>query len=461
MGDLLGALDIARRALVTQRQAMDVTSHNIANANTPGYTRQRPNLTPTTPLQKNGLLFGTGVTISTIERLRDKFVDQEIRGANQFLGSATQQKAIFSRVEAVFNEPSDSGLRNALDKFFAAFQNLAAHPEDGGVRQAVVQQAITLSRTFNSMSANLRQLQSDIAEDVETKVDQINQLLRRIADLNVEIGQYSGIGQEANDAKDQRDKALDELSKLVDVKAIEDSRGAVTVTIGGTTVVSLGSTMKLAAEVTSGGISIIAPEAGTSTNKVVLNVTSGEVGAAVELYNTTIPGFLDRLNTLALTLITGINNLHYAGYGLGTPPPTGNNFFTGTDASDIQVNSAILNDVNLIAASADGTPGNSVTASAIADYLNEPVLNGGTVSIMQYYTAFISDVAAQSKNASDMLDSQERVLTQLENQRESVSGVSIDEEMVNLIKFQRAFDAAARMVRTVDELYQTIINMVQ
>ncbi|MCX7984367.1 MAG: flagellar hook-associated protein FlgK [Bacteroidetes bacterium] len=455
MSSLSTVLEVARRALMAHRIAMDTVGHNVANAETPGYTRQRVNLTATHPLRTPVGMLGTGVTVQTIERLREHFIDSQIRATNDALGKATAQQTILSQIEALLNEPSDYGLSNQLDAFFNAFQNLAVHPEESAYRNAVLQQGVLISKTFHQYDSTLKKLQNDVKSDIEVKLQTINTLAKKISELDVQIIQSRATGVEPNDLLDQRDYAIKELSNLVRVNVVEDSQGAVLVAIEGTVIASKSGYAELTARMNGSKIEIYSSDAVRP-----LLIQSGSLGGVLEAYNSILPTYINKIHTLASALITSVNALHRQGYGLGSPPPTGYDFFSGTNAFDIEVNQDLLNNSNLVAASGTGQTGDNSIAIAISQLRTTRILNGNSESIPQFYSSLVSDIGTAITAAEKLQTTQTLILKQLEVQRASVSGVSIDEEMTNMIRYQRAFDASARMVKTVDEMFQTILSMV-
>lgn len=455
MAGLSTILESARRALMAHRVAMDTVGHNVANAETPGYTRQRVNLTATPPLRTYVGMLGTGVTVQSIERVREQFIDSQIRSTNDALGKATSQHTVLSQIEAMINEPSDYGLSSQLDAFFNAFQNLAVHPEESAYRNAVLQQASTITKTLHQFDSNLKQLQKDLKTDVETKLQTINTLAKKISELDLQIIQSRASGIEPNDLRDQRDHAIQELSKLVRVNVVEDAQGSVLVALEGTVIASKSGYAELTARMNGNTIEIISTESIRP-----LSLQTGSLGGVLEAYNTTIPSYIEKIHTLAAALISNVNALHRQGYGIGTPPPTGYDFFTGTNAFDIEVNQELLANPNLVAASGTGQAGDNTIALAISQLRTKPVLSNNAESIPQYYSRFVSELGTAITAAEKLQTTQTLILNQLEVQRSSVSGVSIDEEMTNMIKYQRAFDASARMVKTVDEMFQTLLSMV-
>jgi flagellar hook-associated protein 1 FlgK len=450
-----GILEIGKRSLTGQRVGIDVTSHNIANASTPGYSRQRLTLQTTEPIKETYGLLGTGVTMVSIDRLREGFIDQQVRNANTYLGEASQQARILGQIEAATNEPSESGLGAMMTRLFNAFQDLSLHPEESASRNNVVQSASMMSDTFHRLTAGLVQLKGDLALDTEARVDQINRIVKEIYDVDQRILGLKASGVAANDALDIRDRKLDELSTLADVKVSVDDLGSVLISLGGMQLESRTGYIGLTTKTVGTTLTVV-----TEGTSIPVTVQSGELGGILETLNVTIPGYESKLDTLASALITRINQVHAAGFGVGNPVPTGINFFTGSGAKDIAVNNVIVANIGAVASSSDGAPGNNDVAVALARVQNELLLNGNSSTIGQFYNGFISDLGATVQTVANDAESQQLVLKQLENQRSSISGVSIDEEMVELIKFQRGFDAAAKVINTVNEMYLTIIEMV-
>lgn len=455
MGGLNGILDVAKRALSAQRAGIDVTGHNIANASTPGYTRERLNLSSTPPSKEGFGYVGTGVEATSVQRIRQSFIDQQIWNTNQYLSKSTEQQNVLGQIEAAFNEPSDSGLGSMINKFFNSFQDLSLHPEDSSYRNSVVQQTTAMSDGFHRITSSLDQLKGDLVLDAQSKVDQINSLVKEIYDDGKQITVLESGGLSANDMRDARDSKIEELSKLANIKVTDDGQGGTLISLGNTFIQNRSGYSTVQAGLSGADLQITVQ--GSSN---VVDVTSGELGGILETRNTLIPSYQSKLDDLASTIATSMNTTHAAGFGLGTAPPTGNNLFTGTDARSINLNPAISSDLNLLAASADGAPGNNSVALALSGVNAQKLMNGASASIPQFYANLVSDIGATIQTATNTAQSQSLVLKQLENQRDAVSGVSIDEEMVNLLKFQNGYGAAAKVITTVNQMYQVLMTMV-
>jgi len=454
MAGLNSILNIAKRTLSTNQYGISVTSNNIANASTPGYSRQRLNVSATLPEKMTFGYLGSGVDVLGVQRLREEYIDQQVYSVNQNLGKASQQESILRLAESFFQEPSDSGLNAMMTKFFGAFQDLSIRPEESSSRNAVIQRGTMLVESFRRITDGLDSLKGDVMKQLNSTVDKINSLVSEIADLDKSVVTAAAQGAAPNDIMDKRDNFIAELSTLADIKTAQDSRGGVTISIAGTTVVSGGEPVGLKVQINSGVVEIT-----TKNTTLPINITKGELGGLMAIYNSGIPGYLTQLDALANALITNVNAIHSTGYGIGNPPPTGINFFTGTDARSIALDPAVTSNINNIASSADGSPGNNAIALQVAQLQNQTVMNSNSSTVFQFYNGVVSKLGSEIQSAQTETESQTLVLEQLQTQQNSVSGVSLDEEMTNLIKFQKGFDAAARIITTVDEMFDTILKM--
>lgn len=454
MAGLNSILEIGRRSLSTSQYGLGVTSHNISNASTPGYSRQRLNVAPSASEKTAYGYLGTGINIQSIQRLRSGYIDQQIYTVNQNMGRAGQRENILRLTESFLQEPSESGLGATMSQFFASFQDLSLHPEESANRNAVVQKASLMVGTFRRITDSIDSLKKDVLKEAESKVDRINALVSSIAGLDQTIMSASASGSSPNDVRDQRDLQVVELSKIADIRVMEGVNGSVNVSIAGNMILSGGNSSSINASMNGAEM-----ELHLSGIPQKLNVTGGELGALMTLQNTTLNSYVAKLDEAASAIITNVNAIHQTGYGIGTPPPTGLDFFTGTDARSIGVNSVISGNINNVATSGDGSPGDNSIALQIANIQNAQILNGNTISIGQFYNGFVSSIGTDIQSAATENSSTMLVMEQLTTQQNSVAGVSIDEEMTNLIKYQHGFDAAARVINTVNDMFKTIINM--
>ena len=460
MSDIYGIMSIAGQALLTQQQAISVTSHNIANVNTPGYSRQRLKMTTNTPADSAVGPMGSGVSGETIERIYDRYLSAQLINESQALGRWDTQKGAVEMVEVIFNEVDGSGLSQAMSKFWDAWQSLANNPDGTTERQILITASQVLAATFNQLNSDLSQNQQNLDLAIQGTVTDINRLSQQIADLNEKIISSEAGSFSANDYRDQRELLLRELSELIDINTFEDATGAVSVLVAnGRPLVSSGQFWQLSTETSVAGFQDIVwvDDTGNAPN-ITADISGGRLKGYLDVRDGVIDGYINRLDTLAQTLMTDVNTLHQNGFdldGLG-----GEVFFIGTAANDMEVNPNIVGDLDLIAAASDAltVPGDSRQAIEIAN-LQYQLTMGGTQSYNDYYSAIVRDVGNEVLKSGASYNHQSDMMAQLENQRESVSGVSLDEEMINLLKFQNAYAAAAKLITTADEMMQTILQM--
>ncbi len=460
MSTLSSILNIGRSALQAQQKAITVTGNNIANVNTPGYTRQRAELANSEAINDTPGQMGGGVKVTEVRRLYDRFITGEIRGENQEMGEWEARKQVQDRLEVVFNETDDDGLNKTMNEFWNAWQDLAENPGGTVERANLVSRAEDMTDRFRNMADDLDSIASEVEGRIDQAVSDINETAQEIARLNKDIRRAENLGQTPNDLKDQRDEALKKLSGLADV-SVSESGSVMNVTLGGETLVDGDTAWELSYDGTD--FAVTDPDSGTTTPIAHDDITSGTLGGLLAMKNDVIPDYRDRLDDMARTVINEVNTQHAAGKGLDNT--TGVDFFdaaTATPAADMRVSQSIVDDPRLIAAAGatENPPGGAANAWDIADLANQPLMSGGTETFSDYYTGLVSDVGNDTRTAGSRYDMQRTTMMQLEAYREEVSGVSLDEEMVNLVQFQNAYAAAAKLISATDELLDTIINMV-
>jgi flagellar hook-associated protein 1 len=460
MTQVFGLLSIGAGALMSQQRAITVTGNNIANVNTPGYSRQRLNMETNQPVDTSFGPAGMGVQTTTVERVYDRFLGVQMNNESANLGRWEAQKGSLERVEVVFDESGGYGLNQALSDFWNSWQDLSMNPSGTTERSVVAANSQTLADTIRQKYADLGQSQADIDAAVKSGVEDINRLTAQISDLNQKIASTEAGGKvNANDYRDSRDLALKQLSEIIGINSFEDADGRVVVSVGsGRVLVESGNNYALATAVNGDGhADIVWPGAAVPISS---EITSGKMAGWLQTRDTKIAGYMSSLDDLAQTLSTEVNTLHAAGYGLNGSH--GDALFSGSGAADMAVNPDILNKPNRIAAaSAAGTvPGDASNAAAIADLHTALTMSGGTATFDDAANALVSQVGHDVQEAKTYQSHQTDMLAYLDNYRESVSGVNLDEEMVNLVKYQAAYNAAAKMITMGDDMLNTLMNMI-
>jgi flagellar hook-associated protein 1 FlgK len=459
--------NVARTALMTQQKAIDVTANNIANVKTKGYSRQRVNMEQNKPVYYEGGTLGTGVQANrVIQRIYDRFVNQQLAESESDLGRWDAQLETLQKAELMFDEVSGYGLNDALSKFWNSWQEISNNPDGYTERVTLIADTQNLTDVFNSLSADLTQVQSDSDASITAAVEKINTLNSEIAELNLRIAEVeAGSLHSANDFRDQRELKLQELSALIDVNSFEDADGYLTITTAnGNTLVDRTNSWELTTH-TVDGFEDVYWVSGTGTEENITEaIDNGKLKGWIEARDTIIPGYHTDLDDLAATIISAVNGIHAAGTDLEgtTGTASGLDFFTGSDASDMALNTSIAGNTNLIAAAtiAEAIPGGSENAVAIAELQNDLLMGGGSATFDDFYNSLAGDVGNDVYQAKVNSDHQTTVNQQLDTYQQEVSGVSLDEEMVDLLQFQSAYEAAAKLVTTVDEMLEQLIGMV-
>lgn len=464
MSGIFGIFSIGRLALLANQRALAVTSQNIANVNTLGYSRQEAVFEATPPTQTGAGPIGTGVQIGEIRRVVDLFIENQILGEQSGLGGYQVDQSILSRIESLFNDSQGTGLQQILNEFFAAIQDLSNNPQGLTERSMVLSKARTLAQQFVTANAQLQQIRKDLNSDVGGTIGTVNSLAARIAGLNRRISQAELAGQQANDLRDERGRLLNELAEEVDISTFEDDLGQVTVMIaGGRPLVEADRAYALRGVADPGNSGFVniefVPGAGTPTD-ITASIAGGRLKSLLSLRDATVPGYMNQLDQLSSAIIAEFNAQHQLGFDLNGA--AGGAFFVPTPlgASASGTMAVAITDTDLIAAaSAAGAPGDNGNALLLAQLQNKTVAALGSATFQEFYSSFVGEIGAQSQSAQWNLSAQEAIMQQLSAQRETVSGVSLDEEMTNLIRFQRAFQAAAQLITVADEMMQTILEM--
>ena len=463
MSDINGILSMAGQALITQQQAISVTSHNIANVNTPGYSRQKLIMTSNTWLNSALGPMGSGVSADAIERIYDRFINGQINNESQQMGRWDAQKNAVESLEMIFNETYGYGLNEAMSEYWNAWQALSNNSAGLTERQMLLTRGQILTSTFNKMDSDLSQSQKDLDISIRGTVTDVNRLSEQLIDLNQKIVSSETGSQNASDYRDKRDLVLKELSELIDISAFEEATGAVSVlVVNGRPLVSGTALWQLSTQTNASGLQDVVwiDDAGNPVN-ITNDISGGKLKGWLETRDVVIPGYMNALDTLAQTLMTEVNNLHQSGFALDQS--TLHIFFDGTGtAADIEVNANIVANLDLIAAASDPltVPGDNRNAIEIANLQHQLMMSGNTATFNDYYSSLVRDVGNEVLKSESYYTHQSEMLAQLNNYRESVSGVSLDEEMINLIKFQNAYSAAAKLVSTADEMIQTVLQMI-
>jgi len=449
-------MEIARRALLSQQIALSTTGHNIANTNSENYSRQRVEMQPTNPLQQYDFLIGTGVDVNAVKRVSDQFINAQLNQQQQSLGWFKTMESKYAQLEETFGEPSDVGLSTAINNLFDSWNNLANNPDDLSARDIVLQRGQALAQRFNSMSARLKDMQQSVQQEFSNSVDEFNSLAKQVADINLRLVSKTG-GSNSGDLLDQRDTLIKQMNKIANIKVSENENGQVMLSLNGKVFLQRNNYIEMQMPEESSNLS----ELKWSDSKAKVNLQSGSMAALVNFHDQIIPEYINKLDSLAVSIAENINNVHKTGYDLNGS--TNNNFFdpATTNAANIKIDVNIAADVRKIAASSDLTGGNGDLALKISQIQDKSfAIGNATVSFSDYFGNMIASLGNSKQEATTSKHGQELFVGQLEQDRQAISGVSLDEEMTNLVKYQKAYQAAARLVTMANDLADTVLNMV-
>jgi len=467
---LFNTLNLGARALTAQQLGVEVTGQNLANANNPAYARQRVQLQTSTPTPTGIGMEGTGVEAVSIQQVRDQLLDGQIRSESSVGGYWNSQQNTLENAQTQLGEflnlsssgasstsssATTQGLSGQLNNLFSAFQGVATSPTDPTARQSLVNAAQSLASGFNQASQNLSMLSSQLNTSVSNDVSSANQLLSNIATLNGQIAKATASGGNANDLMDSREQDLENLAQLANIQTAANSNGTVSVSIGGQQLVSGSALSDTLATYDPGNGQL---QVQTATSATPLTLSGGSIQGAIDARDGTLATLRSNLDTMASTLITQVNGIYQNGYDLNGGH--GANFFTGADAATIGVNPALQNDPSQVqAAGVANAAGDNTVALQLAQLgqQSQAALNNQTFS--GAYALDVADFGNALSNANDQVNNYNSVNTMLLNHRDSVSGVSLEEETTNLITFQKAYEASAKIISTVNEMLSTVINM--
>ncbi len=475
----LSTLETGKRALAAQRLGLDITSNNIANVNTEGYSRRTAVITESTPWNNAGTFRGTGVVADTIKTYREEFFDREIRNNISRQSTYESDVQIYTRVEAILAEPSDSGLGSVVEDFFNSFRELSSKPESIAFRTNVLNNAETMVYRLNTTAAQFSDLRNEVGDTLYRKVDNANTLIKEITQYNKEINiNRSKNGQAAQAYVDGREAKLEELSELININVTQNDDGTINVFSGGINLVTgpIANSLKLNEKVDSvTGERTFSLRKIDSGNNALSNIKpqDGEIAALMHHYNVSLDendssgdysAYTD-LNNLVNTLVTKVNDITVSGFGLNDTDAAapGRTFFEPSDGSAGMLNIQLSDDIkdnpaDIPVSSAVGEAGNNQIALDIANLSDDTGFLDGTTP-NEYYTNYLAGFAGLKREAENNSTTAVLVTDQMKSQRESVIGVNTDEEAINLIKYQKSFEAASRVINTIDEMLTTIVNL--
>ena len=408
--------ETSKRSLLNHQSAINTTAKNVANVYTDGYTRR------TFDLSSLSLGFGS-MSEDSISRVKNQFLDNQIWYENQALGKESMSEMLLKQVETTFGEPDDSGLASIMTEFWNSWSSLANNPESDSARSLVRDKGVLLSNTFNRLDKNLKNLQKQTGIEIQQKVNEINQLVTQLGTINKHIDTHR-----SDDLIDQRDVLLSELASKIDIQVTENPSGTIEVLAGGHILISENYTNQLKTHMTQDSNGLFHSNIKTIQGNKNIDVISGELGGLLEFHNIHVSSYINSINESAVSLANEVNKVHVKGFNL--TGLSGLNFFKDTisGAGDFSLSAEILSDSSLIATSSEpDVSGDSTSAQAIVELQYDEIINGK--SVLDNYNTLIGDVGNRVQEATFVRQNQEKIVQQLQIQKSSITGVSLDEEM--------------------------------
>lgn len=468
MAGLLDALNAGKTSLSTNQKSIEIVGNNVANVNTEGYSRQRAELMQIPAVNFGDFFIGQGVTVSDVSRDYSSFINRQLQESNIAFGEETGRSNSLSELERLFNV-SDDNLASDIDDYFDAWQELTTNPSGQVERDVVLQRGELLGDSFRQLSDELNTITQNLNTEIIGEVEQLNEKISEIAKLNDRIRQVEIGGQMANAARDQRDLLVQDLSQTLGVKTYSDNRGMLAVVLPGGTPLVQGNTAMTIKTVTTGTNVELQVEIAGTTKDLNREELGGEFRGMFDMRDVFIEGLHDDLDTLAIDITSSVNDIHDDGYFIDPATgaaTTGQLFFTDITAlpAGVRASRSITNaftDSRYVAAAGLNTAaaGDNQNALKIASLETTHNVTGTNDNYDAFYSQMVSTVGIEASRNDLALKGAEDATVQLQNLRDGFSGVSLEEEMIDLIQYQRGFQSSAKFLSTVDEMMNSLLQL--
>lgn len=472
MGGLYHTLGIGEQSLYATRQGVDTTSHNIANANTEGYSRQRINVRPRDAQFYHGVVVGSGSHVKDITRSHNKFIEKQINRAQQIKGESTGRFEALKGFEPIFSPELSAGVSDEVTNFFNALGDLATNPEDMSVRTAAREAGRNLSVAVQRVDRDLNQRRLDLNDVVKQECADINGRLAGIAKLNQQIQETEVTpGAFANDLRDQRDLLLRQVTDRVEINYYEDEFGSFCVRgPDDITLVDRNNVSELQCVPNSGNdglldVLIVDPN-GTHTRNITRKMDGGSLKGTIDVRDNVAGDLIRRNNEIAYRMTENFNAVHRTGFGIKDyQETTGRDFFKPIDdfnhaARDFDISDEVAASIESISiASTPLAIGDNVVGNQLLNLKDSKLFENGKSDFVEFYAEMVGGLGIEINRTGHLKEANDVVVADLNKQREAVSGVSLDEEAINLMKWQSNFTASSKVIKTVDDMLETVLSL--
>ncbi|MBT3584158.1 MAG: flagellar hook-associated protein FlgK [Halobacteriovoraceae bacterium] len=485
MADLLS---IGKTGLMVSKKSLETTGHNIANASTEGYSRQRVNVETNNPISTSGLVFGTGARVRDVSRTHDPFVEKRLQSTTTAFNYFDQRTKKLTEVENIFNEIDNEGLNKVLNKFFNAFRDLANQPENETVRSVVRDTAGLVVKDFKRIRGTLDAISRSVDNKIKSEVNDLNESIKHIAKLNKQIAELEVFGGETGDFRDQRETHMRTLSESFQIHTFEDEKGSFNVMaknvgslVSGTQYQELAAgrvQKKDSSNNMDGSMEIYFKN--RPGQKITHRFKSGKIQGLFQVRNGEVQDLQKSIDKIAYNLMQAVNAVHRRGFvnreikvdQAGNPakfdaqgPLTNIDFFDLPNqeeeaATNIKINNIIMEDSrNIATGMTPNGPGDNRIALGVSKLQHERILDGGKATLEEAFLETIGSIGLETGKAKFDREQAEGILVQTKNIKDRISGVSIDEETANMVRYQHVYQASAKVMQTANTLFDTVLSI--
>lgn len=465
-------MNLGQRAMSNSQSALHTTAHNVANRQTEGFSRQRAEIASAPSYGQGKIRAGNGARLMSVQRVNNPYMERQLGDEKSKMGFFQGQASGLMRLEQVYNEQATEGLNTSMADFFNSFRELSTNPESQAKRIAVKESGDLLARDFSRVDQQLKNIRGDANSHVALTVNEINAKTKEIAGLNEQIQKIEMSGGYANDERDARDLAIKKLGEMTEIRWAEGSDSTVTISAANNALLVTSNEahrLEVISTPANGGkaegdYDVVYYHSKHAEPMVITDrLKGGRLGGVLSVRDGDVAEFKNKMDAMAFEISRQVNDIHEQGYN--SYNKTGEAFFEPLSnsfdaAANMRIRPEVAGDVGRIVAGFDPyAAGDNRAANQMADIQHSKNLFDGKTSLNDFYKGIVTELGLRTQNANRAVETQEGVVKQLETLRESYSGVSIDEEMANMMEWQKQFDASARIIKTADEMMDTVLSL--